>query len=250
MIPSCEPAPLVRRVVDGLLAVVLAPPCGACGVPLATPTAGPVCETCWLAIRPYTPPVCPECGAPVASWRTLDSRADCKRLPPRIVSARSLGEYDGALRDITHVLKYGRRRSLGPRLAALMRQRGADVLEGADAAVPVPLHRTRRRRRGFNQAADLARCLGLPVLDALRRSRPTHVQTSVAANRRRANVRGAFELAWPARASELEGRTLVLVDDVWTTGATLEACARVLARAGAGELRAITTARVTLRQRR
>ena len=167
---------LVRRVVDGLLAVVLAPPCGACGVPLATPTAGPVCETCWLAIRPYTPPVCPECGAPVASWRTLDSRADCKRLPPRIARARSLGEYDGALRDIIHVLKYGRRRSLGPRLAALMRQQGADVLEGADAAVPVPLHRTRSRRRGFNQAADLARCLGLPVLDALRRSRPTHVQ--------------------------------------------------------------------------
>jgi ComF family protein len=161
--------------------------------------------------------------------------------------ARAIGAYDGALRAIVHSLKYDGRRSLAVPLGALMRNRGGDVLAEAAYAVPVPLHRRRRRERGFNQAADLARQLRIPVLPALRRSKPTATQASLPAARRHQNVRDAFEATGAARA--LRGEVVVLVDDVCTTGATLEACARVLRAAGAAEVRAITAARVVGRPR-
>ena len=159
-----------------------------------------------------------------------------------IVSTRAVGSYDGALRAIVHAFKYDGRRSLAARLGELMKVRGADVLAGAETVVPVPLHPSRRRERGFDQAADLARHLGLPVAHALGRIRPTAVQASLPAGRRHANVRDAFALA-PA-AGRLRGRIVVLVDDVSTTGATLEACARALNTAGVREIRALTAARV------
>jgi ComF family protein len=155
---------------------------------------------------------------------------------------RAVGSYDGALRAIVHAFKYGGRRSLAAELGRLMRTRGADVLAGAEVAVPVPLHRSRRRERGFDQAADLARHVGLPVVHALRRLRPTAVQASLPAARRHANVRAAFALE-RSRVS-LDGRIVVLIDDVSTTGATLEACARALGEAGIREVRALTAARV------
>ena len=155
---------------------------------------------------------------------------------------RAVGSYDGALRAIVHAFKYDGRRSLAAELGRLMRTRGADVLGGADVAVPVPLHRSRRRERGFDQAADLARHVGLPVVHALRRLRPTAVQASLPAARRHANVRDAFALE-RSRLS-LEGRIVVLIDDVSTTGATLEACARAMGEAGIREVRALTAARV------
>ena len=123
-----------------------------------------------------------------------------------------------------------------------MRERGADLLDGAACVVPVPLHPSRRRQRGFNQAADLARHLGVPVQPALRRVRATATQTGLPAAQRNRNVRGAFAAAGVAR--ELSGRAVVLIDDVSTTGATLEACARALKEAGVAEVRALTAARV------
>jgi ComF family protein len=156
--------------------------------------------------------------------------------------ARAIGAYDGALRAIIHALKYEGRRSLARPLAALMQLRGADILKGADVLVPVPLHPSRRRERGFNQAVDLADHLGLTVCRALRRIRQTHAQTSLPAAQRHRNVRGAFVLARWARSPA--GAIVVLVDDVSTTGATLDACARVLKDAGAREVRALTAARV------
>ena len=126
----------------------------------------------------------------------------------------------------------------------------------------MPLHWLRRRRRGFNQAALLASGLGLPVCHALRRSRRTRAQAELPAGERHVNVAGAFALAWPfrfrwlgpvtalARApARLDGLTVVLVDDVSTTGATLDACARVLVAAGVREVRALTVARVAARSR-
>ena len=132
-----------------------------------------------------------------------------------------------------------------------MRLRGADVLAGADWAVPVPLHPSRRRERGFNQADDLARHLGVPVRRVLRRLRPTLTQTDLPAARRHANVRGAFVLSQVARDRQvgLEGAVVVVVDDVSTTGATLDACAQVLKAAGVREVRALTAARVVTRRR-
>ena len=166
-----------------------------------------------------------------------------------------------------HAFKYDGRRSLAPALASLLRDQAADLLAGADLLVPVPLHAARRRHRGFNQARDLAAHLGLPILSALRRTRATSPQASLTAGGRRRNVRGAFALApappWtPATwrlsrrarlarmADALADRVIVLVDDVVTTGATLDACARVLRAAGAADVRAVTVARAVIGRRR
>lgn len=125
-----------------------------------------------------------------------------------------------------------------------MRQAGADVLAGANVVVPVPLHRSRERTRGFNQASALARHLGLPSAHALARTRRTLTQADLPAARRHANVRGAF--TWRPGVP-VAGSIVVLVDDVVTTGATLNACAAPLLDAGAKEVRALTAARAALR---
>lgn len=120
------------------------------------------------------------------------------------------------------------------------------VLGGADAVVAVPLHCRRRVHRGFDQAHDLAALLGLPVVRALRRHRATRTQAELTARERQDNVYDAFSPR--RRASALEGAVVVIVDDVMTTGATLEACAAVLRKAGAREIRALTAARVETRR--
>jgi ComF family protein len=232
------------------MAVLLAPACAACDTPLDSPTRGPVCGHCWNRVVLIAPPVCETCAEPLPSWRVISLKeqrcARCRRRGTIVSRARTIGTYDGALRDIIHALKYDRRRSLAAPLGAWLRIHGADILLGADVAVAGPLHRSRRRRRGFNQAADLARHLGLPLADALRRTRATPSQTDLPAARRHANVRDAFALR---RRHTVAGRCVVLVDDVSTTGATLEACARVLLDAGAREVRALTAARAVSRQR-
>jgi predicted amidophosphoribosyltransferase len=183
---------------------------------------------------------------------------------PGIAFVRAAGYYDGALRTIIHAFKYGRHVSLAPQLGTLIRDRCRTVTSGADACVPVPLHWRRHLSRGFNQAALVAEELGMPVWYALRRRHPTHAQASLHARDRHANVTGVFEAqrwmwtqtagtSWlgrhaPVRTGALvRGATLVLVDDVATTGATLEACARVLRSQGAREVRAVTIARVEAR---
>jgi ComF family protein len=150
---------------------------------------------------------------------------------------------------VIHCLKYEGRRVLAVRLGEMLRERGADVLEGADLVVPVPLHWRRQHARGFNQAEDIARRLDLPVVRALRRVRATSPQFGLSASRRRRNVRGAF--APPRRGvlrrrrhdARVRGACVVLVDDVSTTGATLQACAETLREGGAREVRALTAAR-------
>lgn len=274
-----------RALANTALAWSLQPPCAVCDAPLDRPLEGAVCEACWRAVVAIRPPVCHICGDPVPSIASglggapfsaeqvpyaLRCRA-CRSSGPRAVvdRARAVGEYDGTLRTIIHALKYSRRLSIVPRLAALMCSNGHDVLADADAVVPVPLHPRRRRRRGFNQAELLARRLGLPVMHALRRVAHTAPQVTLSAAARRTNVDGAFALAAPSLRTRLgarlqtrpsvnpskkglsvHGAVLVLVDDVTTTGATLDACARVLKGAGAREVRALTAARVVAASRR
>jgi ComF family protein len=234
------------RVVDALMSVALAPACAACDAILDQPTRGPVCASCWRSILPLTPPLCDRCGDPLATWRTASAALAicprCRRTRRSIDRARAIGAYDGALRAIVHALKYEGRRSLAKPLAVLMRHRGHEMFHGAACVVPVPLHRSRRRHRGFNQAEDLARHLGLPVVAALARVRATDTQTDLPAAQRHRNVRDAFG---PTRAStSLAGATVVIVDDVCTTGATLDACAAALKAVGVREVRALTAARV------
>jgi ComF family protein len=201
---------------QALVAATLAPLCAACRRPLDAPLAGPICGECWREAR------------------------------------HAAGAYDGALRHIIHAYKYEGRRTLARPLAAIIQEQGADLLRDADCVVPVPLHPIRRLRRGFNQAAELARHLGVPVVHALWRIRPTAAQAGLTAAERARNVRGAFRLSpWLSphlRRRYVRGAIVVIVDDVTTTGATLTACAEVLRAAGAREVRALTVARAPLKK--
>lgn len=246
-----------RQGLDALLAVLLAPVCAACGTVLDAPTRGPVCAACWRAVPRITPPVCDRCGDPLPARETAGSPHErCRRCrhPHALISRRrAAGPYEGILRRLVHVFKYDQRHALAPRLGGLMRDSGADMLDGVDCVVAVPLHPRRQLARGFNQAEELAVHLDLPVVGALRRMRATAPQTELPAARRRVNVRGAFAPArrFGARSggTVVEGACVLLVDDVTTTGATLCACARVLRRAGAREVRALTLARAVRRSR-
>ena len=235
-----------RGLADTLLASLFEPPCAACSRVLTQPLDGAVCEHCWASIRRGTPLTEHGHGAQHVDW------------------ACAVDHYEGRLRDIIHALKYDRRRSIAPPLGALMRASGALLLQGAEVAVPVPLHPRRERTRGFNQADDLARQLGVAVVPLLQRVKFTTSQIELPADERHQNVRDAFAIAdGPANrlrqgdggqvGAQEAGRhmpsVVVLVDDVSTTGATLEACARVLKAAGVKEVRALTAARVVTGRR-
>lgn len=214
---------LWHPVTNALLSTLFAPPCATCATTLDTPLEGAVCRSCW-AILERLPP------------HTFS-------IAPSIRMATALGEYDGLLRDAIHALKYDGRRTVGPGLSRIMAIRGYDVLEGADLVVPVPLHRARQRERGFNQSDALATGLNRTICRALRRTRSTRPQVDLTAHERYQNVAEAFSTS--REANQTSGRIVVLVDDVTTTGATLDACAGVLLAAGAREVRALTAARVS-----
>lgn len=208
------------------MAMVFAPACASCAAVLDAPLSGPVCDACWRAVGPFPLP-----------WRG-----------EAIGDAMSAAPYDGPLRDIIHAWKFERRQGLARPLAALVRERCAPVLAGADVAVPVPMTPWRRWHRGFNQADDLARGFGVPVARPLARWRPRPAQASLHSDERRRNLLDSMRVL-PYRRAAVRHRVIVLVDDVVTTGATLEACAIALREAGAKDVRAVTVARTMLKQR-
>jgi ComF family protein len=230
------------RAANAVLSVVLAPVCAVCETLLDQPLGGCVCGPCWKTVRPITPPVCDRCGDPLARDQTICS--SCRQRPPAVDRARAVGEYQGTLRDIIHAFKYAGRRSLARPLASLMRMRGTALLSHADGVIPVPLHWRREYQRGFNQAQLLAAHLELPIINALVRRRHTRPQVELAASQRHENVADAFELRGTQMRRRLIGMKVVLIDDVSTTGATMDACARVLREAGTAEISALTAARV------
>jgi ComF family protein len=235
--------PVFTAAWNAAVSVVLAPCCACCDAPLDDPASGAVCARCWSAVPVTSGPLCRTCGDAVSSWRG-ELCARCGRTPRIITIGRAIGPYDGSLREILHTLKYDKRRSVAAPLARRMVLAGADVLNGADLAVPVPLHFSRLYSRGFNQAAEVARHIGIPVVYALRRRRATVTQTDLPEPQRFDNVREAFALR---RRASVAGKVVVVVDDVSTTGATLDACARVLLAAGATEVRGLTAARAASR---
>jgi ComF family protein len=229
---------------NAAIAVVLAPCCACCDIPLEDPLSGAVCPWCWSRIEICSGPLCRTCGDSVNTWHEGALCGRCRRTPRAITMGRAIGPYEGTLRLILHALKYDKRRSVAQRLGQHMASAGAEVLQDADLVVPVPLHFMRHYRRGFNQAAALAAHLGVPHAHVLRRTRSTVTQTDLPESERFSNVREAFALR---RGARVTGQVIVVVDDVSTTGATLDACARVLLAAGAKEVRGLTAARAASR---
>jgi ComF family protein len=227
--------------------VALPPLCPSCRDPLGD-GAG-LCAACWSKLSLIEPPYCARLGIPFSydpgpGLLSMEAIAD----PPAYDRARAAVRYDDIARALVHRFKYSDRLDLAPMMGRWMARAGRELLAGADALVPVPLHWRRLWARRFNQSAALAGAVaeltGPPVLHgALQRVRATVQQVGLNKNERAENVQGAFKVA-PERKGEIAGKRLVLVDDVLTSGATVEACARALLRAGASHVDVLVFARV------
>jgi ComF family protein len=230
-----------------VLDAALPPLCPACRRPVAD--KGGLCPACWSKLSVITPPYCERLGVPFAydpGPGTLSMQAIAD--PPAYRRARAAVRYDEIARTLVHAFKYGDRLDLAPTLGRWMAQAGGALFAEADALVPVPLHWRRLWARRFNQSAVLAKVIAahgnLPVAHAaLKRVKPTRQQVGLTASERALNVQGAFRVREEARA-EIAGRRLILVDDVLTSGATIDACARALLRAGAASVDVLVFARV------
>jgi len=225
--------------------------CRVCDVALKEVSRIPVCRKCLAAPAPIEAEYfCLSCRTPFANSYPLDDSGLCGlcRLGlNRFDAAYSFGSYQDTLRKLIHLFKYGRIQTLARPLGALL---GASIPAGErfDAVVPMPLHWWRRWRRGFNQAEllarEVARRCGVGVVDAVSRKRATAPQAGLSNSRRRDNVAGAFEVRRPER---VRGMSVALVDDVLTTGATANACAATLKRAGVRRVTLLVLARVDRR---
>jgi ComF family protein len=216
--------------------------------------AAPVCSLCLFSPAPLPEDhSCDLCGLPFEEAAALQGTRRCGAClaeSPVFDRARGFGVYEGGLRRLIHLLKYERMRPLAKPLAGMM----ATVLESLpapDLVIPVPLYRARRWRRGFNQALALSEELGRKAgicrePRVLRRTRATQPQAGLSYAERKRNVSGAFVVP---RRDRVEGRTVLVIDDVMTTGATLEACARALKKAGARSVLGLTAARAKRRLR-
>ncbi|MEA2781777.1 MAG: hypothetical protein QOK29_3321 [Rhodospirillaceae bacterium] len=236
----------IRRAAGRLLDLVLPPRCMACGKPVAE--AGALCPECWSAIAFLSPPFCSRCGYPFEYELGEETLcAACRASPPVYDRARAVLRYDAGSREMLLAFKHADRLDLVPAFGRWLARAGADLFAEADLIAPVPLHWTRLFTRRYNQAALLAQAVAREAggsfrPDLLIRRRRTAPQRLGRAARAR-NVAGAF--AVPVRRRELvEGRRVLLVDDVRTTGATLNACARALKAVGASGVDVLTLAMV------
>lgn len=234
---------LGRGVLDGLFP----PVCLSCNRAVGTPDG--LCPACWKKLVPISAPLCPILGVPFAA--DMGSEAVSPQAianPPDFQRARSALAYNEVARGLVSKLKYSDRPELALFCARLMAGAGHALLGGDAVLVPVPLHRGRQLSRRYNQAGELARALGKVAnlaldTDMVERHRPTRQQVGLTARQRAGNVEGAFRLM-PGAERRLSGRRIVLVDDVLTTGATVNAIAKMLRRKGAGHIDVLTFARV------
>lgn len=240
-------AGLGGRVGAGLRDLAFPPACPACRAPVAD--AEGLCVPCWQAFRRIERPYCERLGTPFRRDPGTGALSpDAIAHPPPFDRARAVALLDGTARTLVHALKYRDRTELARPMARWMAIAGADLRAGANLLVPVPLHPLRLVARRFNQAALLAEGVGalwgVPVdALALRRRRATKHQVGLDQRARADNVKGAFALA-PEAALRLAGRNLVVVDDVFTSGATLEAVVKALRKARPARIDVLVFARV------
>lgn len=246
--PSFRRGALVLKAgLHGLISIVYPPVCVACQA--ATGDAQALCPACWSSLSLIERPYCERLGTPFAvdlgpGLLSPAAIAD----PPVFARARAACRFDGAARELVHRLKYGDRIELALTLGRMMAQAGRELLGEAEIVAPIPLHRTRLWSRRFNQAAALADVIaalaGVSLAPALlARVKRTPRQVGLTRSQRADNLQGAFRVP-EAMRGQAEGRRVLLIDDVLTTGATANAAARALLRAGAGAVDILTFARV------
>ncbi|MGC2639358.1 MAG: ComF family protein [Acidobacteriaceae bacterium] len=239
-----------------LTTVIFPADCRVCGLPLSGFSLLPVCNSCWNDLPAQSGVLCARCGEAIQALPGLDPGPCrlCRAAPPPFEKAVAYGIYAGKLRALVHLLKYDGMEPLARRLGALAGRQALAIGDLPDhlVIVPVPLWAAKGRQRGFNQAERLA-CGAMaemrrqrPVMrmqlaaDALERRRATESQAGLSPHQRRVNVRGAFFVSRPAA---IDGRDVLLIDDIYTTGATARACTRALRSAGAGRVWVATVAR-------
>jgi ComF family protein len=245
----------VKAAATSLFSILFPSDCRICRAPLTNIASLPVCEPCLAQIVPLDGPLCQICGEklfhPNAEAEDAPLCGICRRVGAHFRRAAAYGAYEGALRDLIHLFKYKGIKPAGKVLGSLLNHTVTTmVLPESLIVVPVPLWSGKRTARGFNQAEAIARTFidfqpsGSIQLDTsiLIRTRETASQTGLTRHQRRANVRGAFAVM---KAEKIKGRSLLIVDDVMTTGTTAGECARVLRRAGAKEVFVATVARAT-----
>ncbi len=230
-----------------LVDIVYPPVCPGCGVTLGSHRG--LCARCWAGIRFIERPYCEVLGLPFS--RDLGPgilSAEAIAEPPAFDRLRSVAVHAGVARRLVHGLKYRDRTDLATMMAAWMLRAGDGTVEAADAILPVPLHRFRMMSHKFNQSAELGRAVsklsGLPFSpSAVRRVKLTRQQVGLERHEREENVRAAFRVP-PDAEIEISGRRVLVIDDVYTTGATVRAVAKALKRSGAGAVDILTFARV------
>ncbi len=243
------PLGALKRASRTALDTVLPPQCLACDALVSEP--GALCAACWDGAEFIAAPFCAACGVPFEFDQGTDALCGaCIRERPAFERARAVFVYNDVSRDLVTGLKHRDRLHGAPAFGRWLARAGRELVDDADVIAPVPLHPLRLWRRRFNQSALLARELShraggkaafAPEL--LRRVRATPTQGGLNAAERRRNVRGAFAVN-ARRAGQVSGRRILLVDDVYTTGATLDACTRALLKTGAGAVDVLVLARV------
>ena len=227
-----------RALLDHILNLLFPVTCSVCHARVPERRWGGACPECWSSLIPIEPPFCPKCGEPAPAIEGLCGL--CLRGEHLFDFARSALLFTHTFREIIHHLKYADRVSLARPLGDILKECLQKEKFQGDVVVPVPLHRSRERIRGFNQAELIALRTGLPVASRiLRRRKNTPSQTGLTRSERKRNLAGAFEVR-----DEVAGRHIIIVDDVYTTGSTMNEIARTLKRAGAGRVEVLTVARV------
>lgn len=230
-----------HEIVQQVLDILFPPRCAGC-----QKSGSILCPTCIAKIRPLMPPFCQYCGSALPTTYAICRQCQYHRL--YLSGLRAVSNYEEPLRSYIHALKYDGNKRLAKPLGHLLAQTCINYRLRADAIVPVPLHRSRQKERGYNHAHLLAEVCAAQVNIPLRndiviRHRDTSAQVGLTASQRQQNVAGAFSCTPAFTTGALHGRTILIIDDVCTTGATMEACAAPLFAAGAKAVCGLVLAR-------